>query len=158
MALSSGTNPVLDGVSLYENTITANTSDAGSNRIYPPTQNIVVAGVTVNANDYIWLPSLADVPVGHKITINNQSGSHCYLRTPAASGEKINDLDCDGTNKYPLTNTNVVEVVKRSAAGGWITMEHTNLGAAVTTVPGALSASPSASPSAKRSSTRYTPT
>ena len=113
-------NPAADG--LAGSTINAGTIgvDVGA----------VVNGVT----DYITLPSLADVPVGHTITIACNAGGAFEMRTPAASGEEINSEDCDGTKEYLMTDTQVVKVVKISDTIGWMAHAFSAIGAVVAAV------------------------
>jgi hypothetical protein len=59
-------------------------------------QNVVVQANTAGVNDIIVLPALATVQNGNTIRIvGNAAGFE--VRTPASSGEKINDTDSDGT-------------------------------------------------------------
>lgn len=144
MALSSSTNPVLDGLQNLNSNVTAGSTDAGANTIFPAQKAITVTGS--GGGTYAVLPSLADVPNGHEILINCASDS--FLRTPASSDEKINDVDCDGANQYPLVATQVLKIIKVNNTVGWVAHELTALGATVTAVvPGAHSSSPSISPS-----------
>src|SRR3990167_1143260 len=121
MALSSGTNPVLDGVQRLNSNVTAGSTDAGANTIYPAQQAITVTGA--GGGTYAVLPSLADVPNGHEVIINCASDS--FLSTPASSNEKINNVDCDGASQYPLTATQVLKIVKISNTVGWMAHELT---------------------------------
>lgn len=52
----------------------------------------------------------------------------------AASGEKINNEDCDGTKEYLMTDTQVVKVVKISNTVGWMAHGYSAIGAVVTAV------------------------
>jgi hypothetical protein len=88
-----------------------------------------VQAVTNDADDFIVLPALADVPVGHEITIVCNAGSNFELRTPADSDEEINSQNCDGTAEYLCTDTEVVKVVKISDTIGWMAHAYTALGA-----------------------------
>lgn len=80
---------------------------------------ITVSAVTYNTNDFIVLPSLADVPNGHTITILNNAGGNFELRTPASSNEKINTVDADGTQELLMTDTETVIITKVSNTDGW---------------------------------------
>jgi len=99
---------------------------AGVNRVS-------VEAVTNDANDWITLPSLARVPLGHKITILCSAGGNFELRTPASSNEKINDVDSDGSQEYLCTDTDTVEITKISSTQ-WIGQSITKLGAVRTAV------------------------
>lgn len=133
MALPQGNNPTVDGIWFRPVVLTAGTT-AGGNTIPANCKSVDVTGVTTNQNDYIILPALSEVPVGHEITICCNAGSNFELRTPAASNEKINTVDSDGTQEYLCTDTNVVKVVKVSATDGWIGYEFTAAGAVDTAV------------------------
>lgn len=94
---------------------------------------INVVGVVNDANDWITLPNISEVPIGFKIIIACNAGSNFELRTPTSSNEKINDQDSDGTKEYLCTDTDIVEVTKRTTTG-WEAHEFTKLGAVVTAV------------------------
>lgn len=96
--------------------------------------NVNVGAVVNDTNDWITLPSLADVPVGHTINIACNAGGAFELRTPATSGEKINTVDCDGSNEYLCTDTELIKVTKVSDADGWVATALTALGAVATAV------------------------
>lgn len=103
--------------------------------VIPPGAFIVEVGaVTNDANDWIVLPSLADVPNGHEITILCNAGSNFELRTPAASAEEINSEDCDGTKEYLCTDTQIVKVIKINDTIGWMAHGYSAIGAVVTAV------------------------
>jgi hypothetical protein len=114
--------------------VTADDSDSSLNQITPSATRVVVAGVTNDANDYVILPALASVPVGHEITIIGAAGANFEVRTPAASAEEINSEDCDGTKEYLFTNTQIHRFVKISNTIGWMGQGYTAIGAAVTAV------------------------
>lgn len=94
---------------------------------------VSVEAVTNDANDWVILPSLALVPLGHKIVILCAAGGNFELRTPASSNEKINDVDSDGSQEYLCTDTDTVEVTKISTTQ-WIGQSLTKLGAVRTAV------------------------
>ena len=93
-----------------------------------------VQAVTNGVTDFIVLPYLADVPVGHTITILCNAGGAFELRTPAASAEEINSEDCDGTKEYLCTDGEVLQVVKISNTIGWMANAWTAIGAVATAV------------------------
>lgn len=115
-------------------TPTATTADTRSRMIGRSVTRVDVLAVTTNADDWITLPSLNTVPVGHKITILCNAGGNFELRTPASSGEEINSEDCDGTKEYLCTDTQVVTVTKINNTIGWEAHGHSAIGAAVTAV------------------------
>src|SRR3990167_9245966 len=61
-------------------------SGAGST-ILPTSKSVTVAAVTNDANDWIVLPALANVPIGHTITILCSACGNFEMRTPATSAE-----------------------------------------------------------------------
>jgi len=108
-------------------------SGAGST-INAGVRSVTVGAVTNDANDWIVLPSLADVPDGHEITILCNAGGNFELRTPATSAEEINSEDCDGTKEYLCTDTEIVKVVKIDDTIGWMAHGYSAIGAVVTAV------------------------
>jgi len=96
--------------------------------------SVVVGAVTNDADDWIVLPSLADVDNGHTITILCSAGANFEMRTPAASAEEINSEDCDGTKEYLMTDTQVVKVIKINDTIGWMAHGFSAIGAVVTAV------------------------
>lgn len=108
-------------------------TEVAGNTILPGATAVDVGAVTVDANDFVVLPAIANVPIGHTIRIMANAGSNFELRTPAASNTKINDVDSDGTQEYLVTDTHMVVVTKRTTTG-WVAQSVTKLGAAVTAV------------------------
>lgn len=108
---------------------------AGSANLITPGVVSVAVGANVNdVNDWVTLPSLASVPVGHCITIAANAAG-CEVRTPASSNEKINNVDSDGSQEYILAAGNVVHrFTKISDSVGWMGQGFTKLGAVVTAV------------------------
>lgn len=134
-------SPVLDGIWFRPYLAKPNTTDTGAtntnstgNSIPPTAKSVVVGTVANDANDWIRLPSLADVANGHEINILCTAGGNFELRTPASSTEKINNVNSDGTNEYLCTDTDIVRVFKMSNTQGWIAQSLTNLGAVRTAV------------------------
>lgn len=117
-----------------QDAITADDSESALNTILPGTFRVTVGGVTNDANDFIVLPSLEDVPNGHEITIIAQAGSNFEMRTPASSAEEINSEDCDGTKEYLVTDTHITKVIKINDTIGWMAHAYTAIGAVVTAV------------------------
>ena len=101
--------------------------------IQPGAKSVTVEAVTNDANDWIVLPSLASVPLGHQIAILASAGGDFELRTPASSNEKINDVDSDGTQEYLCTDTDTILITKRTSTG-WVAQSITKLGAVRTAV------------------------
>ncbi len=130
-------SPDLDGVHFKPVVITADDATPavlGQNAIPPRAKSVVVTGVANDANDWIILPSLADVPNGHEITIVCSAGANFEMRTPASSAEEINSEDCDGTKEYLMTDTQIVKVVKINNTIGWMAHGYSAIGAVVTAV------------------------
>src|SRR3990167_1731612 len=115
-------------------TPTATAADTRARTIGRSVKQVSVAAVTSDADDWITLPSLNTVPIGHTITILCSAGTNFELRTPASSGEEINSEDCDGTKEYLCTDTEVVTVRKINNTIGWEAHGHSAIGAAVTAV------------------------
>jgi hypothetical protein len=101
--------------------------------ILPGVKNVTVEAVTNDANDWVVLPSLASVPIGHEIVIMASAGGNFELRTPASSNEKINDIDSDGSQEYLCTDTDMIRINKRTSTG-WVAQSITKLGAVRTAV------------------------
>lgn len=128
-------NPThLSGLHLGVQTVTADDSENGLNTILVGANQVAVGGVTNGATDFIVMPALANVPIGHTIKIACNAGSNFELRTPAASGEKINNVDSDGTQEYLCTDTDTVRIWKVSDTDGWAAQSITILGAVRTAV------------------------
>jgi len=112
----------------------ATAADKSSRTIGRSVKQVSVLAVTNDANDFITLPSLVSVPEGHRITILCNAGGNFELRTPVGSGEEINSEDCDGTNEYLCTDTQIVYVTKISNTIGWEANAYTAIGAVATAV------------------------
>lgn len=139
MNSSNGMNPVLDGIwfrpFLVRPSTTVAPSTTGLTNAIPPTIKVVdVQAVNTNADDWLTLPDIADVPNGHEITILCNAGGNFELRTPASSNTKINNQDSDGTKEYLCTDTEIVKVVKLNSTTGWVAWSFTALGAKTTAV------------------------
>lgn len=95
---------------------------------------VAVGPNTTDVNDWIVLPALSSVPVGHTITVVSNAAGH-EVRTPATSNEKINNQDSDGTKEYAIAaGSQIHKFTKISNTIGWEAHGHTALGAAVTAV------------------------
>lgn len=133
----TNTAPDLDGVHFKEVIVVpddATPAVVGQNAIPARAKSVTVTTVTNDANDWIILPPLADVPNGHEITILCSAGGNFELRTPASSGEEINSEDCDGTKEYLCTDTQIVKVIKINNTIGWMAHGYSAIGAVVTAV------------------------
>lgn len=134
MAQSNGRTPRLQGVEYTPVVVVATATDVSVNSIPPLAKSVKVTGVVTNADDYVYLPPLNSCPDGHEITLLCSAGANFELRTPAASGEKINAQDCDGTKEYLCTDTEVVKVVKINNTIGWMAHGYSAIGAVVVAV------------------------
>lgn len=114
-------------------TVTAAADSGSGSSILPSATMVTVGGVTTDANDWIVLPPIANVPIGHTIRIAANAGANFELRTPASSNTKINDVDSDGSQEYLCTDTDLVIVTKRTTTG-WVAQSLTKLGAVRTAV------------------------
>lgn len=133
---NNSNSPVLDGIWFRPYLVKPATANTGANtnsstgNSLPPTAKVgQVGAVTNDANDWITLPKLSDVPNGHEIFILASAGSNFVMRTPASSGEKINNVNSDGSASYLVTDTDIVRVTKVSTTQGWVAQSLTNLGA-----------------------------
>lgn len=127
--------------------MTPDDSQSSVNMI-PAGYNTVRLGANINdVNDFVVLPSLADVESGHTITIIAGSASSC-VRTPSASNELINSVDCDGAQWYSIAATQIHRFTKIDDTIGWMAQGFTAIGAvASAVVPVSQSISPSLSKS-----------
>lgn len=133
MSVPNGINPHFVGLTLSAVQLTPDATASSINSI-PPSVRVARLGANVNdANDFTVLPSLADVPDGHTITII-AGAANSELRTPATSAEEINSEDCDGTKEALLTATNIYTVTKIDNTIGWMLEGRTAIGAFQTAI------------------------
>ena len=133
MAISNGANPHLIGLTLDAIVLTPTAAGSSLNSIPPSVRVAKLAANVTDVNDFVVLPSLADVPSGHEITII-AGAANCEVRTPAASAEEINSEDCDGTKEYLLTATQIHKFIKIDNTIGWMGHGYSAIGAVVTAV------------------------
>lgn len=127
--------PDADG-NLYSDAVfaaTPNSSAGAGNSIPVGYQSVAVGAPANDANDFIVLPAIASVPIGHTIRIACNGGSNFELRTVAASNTKINDVYSDGTAEYLCTDTDLI-IVTKATTTGWVAQSLTKLGAVRTAV------------------------
>lgn len=134
MALNNSDTPEVKGFIVEETLLTADDSDSTLNSIPAGATTIKVVGVTNDADDYIVLPRLGTVPNGFELKILCSAGANFEIRTPADSAEEINSEDCDGTNEYLATDTEIITAVKINDTIGWAMWSHTAVGAKSTAV------------------------
>ena len=131
-----GFNPTKEAMEFTAETVIPDSAQGAGNSITEGVRSVQVGAVTNDANDFIVLPSLAIVPVGHTITIACNAGGNFELRTPATSGEKINTVDSDGTAEYLCVDAEVVVITKVSDTDGWSAYDVPALGGVGTaTIP-----------------------
>jgi len=132
----SGTVEILGsgGLGVAAQSVTPNNDSGSASTINPGVTAVDVQAVTTDANDWIVLPSLSSVPVGHTIKIACNAGTNFEMRTPSTSGELINTVDSDGTQEYLCTDTEVITITKVSNADGWVATAQTALGSIATAV------------------------
>lgn len=111
--------------------VTPDDSETALNQILSGVNSLDVQAVTNDANDFIVLPPLDEVEVGHTIKVACNAGTNFELRTPASSNEKINAVDSDGTNEYLCVDTFLITLVKISDADGWTAVAQSEVGAPV---------------------------
>lgn len=114
----SGSAPTFQAFATSE-ALTANTDGGSGSTIAELSSSVNVQGVTTDANDWILLPPIAGVPVGHTIKIVCSAGSNFEIRTPASSTTPINTVNSDGTQEYLAVDAEVVVLVKVSDTDGW---------------------------------------
>lgn len=118
----------------YQTVTPDDAEGAGVNVIEAGVTSVAVGANVNNANDFIVLPALADVPVGHCITVVSNAAGH-EVRTPATSAEEINSENCDGTKEYAIAaGGQIHRFTKISDAIGWMGQGFTAIGAVVTAV------------------------
>lgn len=127
LTLSAGDLVLSDGgISIAAQSVIPNNDSGAASTIDVNAVAVNVNAVTNDANDWIVLPAIADVPVGHEIRIACNAGGNFELRTPASSGTKINGVNSDGTAEYLCVDQEVVVIVKRDT--GWIAYDITATG------------------------------
>lgn len=127
----------LDNMGIESKTAQSLTPNSGSETasvILPGTTNVDVGAVDSGVTDFIVLPSLSAVPVGHVIRVACNAGGAFEIRTPAASAEEINSEDCDGTKEYLATDGEIIHFHKISNAIGWMAQAWSAIGAVVAAV------------------------
>lgn len=107
---------------------------AGINVILPGVTSVAVGANVTGVDDWVTLPALADVPVGHCITIVSNSAGH-EVRTPTDSDEEINSENCDGTKEYAIAaGGEIHRFTKIDDTIGWMGQGFTAIGAVVAAI------------------------
>lgn len=110
-------------------------SDGSSNTILPNTRNVEVIAPENDANDWILLPDITIVPIGHQIIIACNGASAFELRTTPASNTLLNSINADGDAlEYACIDEEIITVTKLSNADGWVATGTDNVGAITTPV------------------------
>ena len=126
-------SPSLYGLQLQSIDLTPDSAGSSVNSI-PPYVKVARLGANVNGvTDFTVLPSLADVPNGHRITII-AGAANSEVRTPDGSDEEINSENSDGTKEYLLTATQIHYFTKIDNTIGWMGNGMSAIGAVVTAV------------------------
>lgn len=123
--------PVAGAQSCSPSTLTA----AGSSNLILPGVVQVAAQANVNGvTDWLTLPAIASVPVGHTVTVVCNAAGH-KVRTPASSTTKINNVNSDGTASYTVPAGSQVHVFRKiDNTIGWVAQGFTALGAVVAAI------------------------
>jgi hypothetical protein len=111
----------------YEQAVTATADGLTTGLIDDDTVFVVIT--SASANNIATLPAS---DVGRKIR-GWVGANGCELRTPAASGATINNVDSDGTNEAAIPATTYFEL-DCVAADTWILRAWTELGAPITAI------------------------
>lgn len=136
LTIDQDTGTVVKGVGDYVQTALPSTlTAAGSANLIASGVARVAVGANVNdVNDWVTLPALSTVPVGHQIVVVSNAAGH-EVRTPATSNEKINNQDSDGTKEYAIAAGSQVHIfTKIDNTIGWMGQGFTAIGAVVTAV------------------------
>jgi hypothetical protein len=134
MSIPSSDYPSVKGLNIEGALLFPNSTEKVTNTI-PSGASVVVVGANVNGtDDFIILPGLATVNIGHVITvICNAAGME--IRTPASSGEKINNTDSDGTQEYTVPSGSQIHYfTKISNSIGWEGHGYTAIGAVIAAI------------------------
>jgi hypothetical protein len=92
-----------------------------------------VEATSADANHILTLPAATAATRGRTILIWVVPSTNCELRTPAASGHTINNVDGDGTQEALLTHTQLY-ICRQHLATGWLLQAFTALGAVATAI------------------------
>ena len=106
----------------------------GNNVIVPGITSVIVTGTTNGADDFIVLPALSSIPDGFQIKVIGNAGGNFEVRTPDGDAEEINSVDCDNSNEYLFTDTELVLFTKVNGTIGWEGHGWSQIGAVVTAV------------------------
>ncbi len=119
-------------------------TDASGTRAVVPTADGLTTGLilpsdkfveatSANADHILTLPAASASTRGKEILIYVVASTNCELRTPADSGQTINNVDSDGTQEALLAHSHTYRLTQHLATG-WLMEKLTNLGAVATAV------------------------
>lgn len=128
MALANSLNPTFEGVALKVWEVTPAADNGSASKINASANVVAVGAVTNDANDWILLPAIGDVAIGHTIKIVCNAGGNFEMRTPVGSSTKINTVDCDVDQEYLCVDAETVVVSKVSDTDGWAAYDIPALG------------------------------
>lgn len=134
MAIVSNDYPTVKGLIIEPVTLAPDATDKKTNSVPVGAKVVICAANVTNTNDYIVLPKLSSVTNGHTImVVCNNAGME--IRTPASSGEKINNTDSDGTQEYTVPSGYQIHYfTKINSTTGWEGHGFTAIGAAVAAI------------------------
>lgn len=92
-----------------------------------------VEATSADAAHILTLPAASAATRGREIWIWVVASTNCELRTPATSGQTINNVDGDGTQEALLTHSQLY-VCRQHLATGWLLQAFTALGAVATAI------------------------
>lgn len=110
--------------------VTATADGTGTGQLTADDEYVTVT--SADANNIVTLPAIADVSDGKEITLE-ATATGFEVRTPAASGTTINNVDSDGTNEVAIAATGLAVFTATSA--GWLLQYFTEAGVASAPIP-----------------------
>jgi hypothetical protein len=123
-----GWSPVKTAFLPKPEVLSANIDGGAGSTISPLASVVEVNAVANTSSDWVTLPPLADVVSGTTIRVLCNAASDFNVRTPASSAEEINGVNCDGTNEYSATDTDLIVLTKVSTSQGWVAQSYTATG------------------------------
>lgn len=99
--------------------VTPDDSEGSGNQILTNVRSVTVGAVTNDAADFVVLPNLAAVPIGHCVRLVSNAGGAYEIRTPANSNQNINTVDSDGSQEYLAVDAEIHVFTKVTNTDGW---------------------------------------
>lgn len=119
-AMFEGFKDVINSNSTWQaQQVTPNSGSEAASLINTTTRVVDVQAVTNAATDFIVLPNITGVPIGHQIRVCSNAGGAYEIRTPASSGQLINTVNSDGTQEYLAVDAEIHVFTKVTDADGW---------------------------------------